>query len=471
MIKYLVFVFLLLVFVVGRKWHTSQRSFNQLYDLQNEHFEVFYDYLDLETKRLEELKINIITIKKWYGQKITTENVHNHISIVKRMTFLHHHLKIDELLNNKQSIEVLNKIDEHKDFIRDYIYIIFQSLRRLQRFYGVIASDMAANRSYDDIIFGDPFNACECFVMAEYCMKLYDMYGVIDWAVEAYKKWQAEGRPECIDTEMLYRYIVTSSAFTGFNFQKVLSSKEPYIKHIEKFEQHFSLMKNDLVDMHERRAYDVLDEYNRARGIELFYGFEFINICKSDISLRTLTKGSKCRYQTKNSHYRLLIPFEEEDINSDPSIKIYHNFLFEEEISKIKTKAMERMIETEKNTSSGSVNNEFYRLGRISWLSNEYAENNLSALNTRIELLTEFTVDTAESYQYNKEYGNRLITVILYLSDLEKDGCTMFPMLKVIAPVEKGTALVWQNLHKSNGTGHHTAQLKGNKWNKCFIII
>jgi hypothetical protein len=47
----------------------------------------------------------------------------------------------------------------------------------------------------------------------------------------------------------------------------------------------------------------------------------------------------------------------------------------------------------------------------------------------------------------------------------------MFPMLKVIAPVEKGTALVWQNLHKSNGTGHHTAQLKGNKWNKCFIII
>jgi hypothetical protein len=51
--------------------------------------------------------------------------------------------------------------------------------------------------------------------MAEYCMKLYDMYGVIDWAVEAYKKWQAEGRPECIDTEMLYRYIVTSSAFTG----------------------------------------------------------------------------------------------------------------------------------------------------------------------------------------------------------------------------------------------------------------
>jgi hypothetical protein len=57
------------------------------------------------------------------------------------------------------------------------------------------------------------------------------------------------------------------------------------------------------------------------------------------------------------------------------------------------------MIETEKNTSSGSVNNEFYRLGRISWLSNEYAENNLSALNTRIELLTEFTVDTAESYQ------------------------------------------------------------------------
>lgn len=52
-----------------------------------------------------------------------------------------------------------------------------------------------------------------------------------------------------------------------------------------------------------------------------------------------LTKYSKCRYQTNNSPYRILMPFKEEDINSDPCIRIYHDVIYDEEILHFKKMA------------------------------------------------------------------------------------------------------------------------------------
>jgi len=57
MFKYLVVVSSLLIFVEAeQRWHTSQITLTKLYDLQNDHFNVLNKYLDLETKRLDELK-------------------------------------------------------------------------------------------------------------------------------------------------------------------------------------------------------------------------------------------------------------------------------------------------------------------------------------------------------------------------------------------------------------------------------
>jgi len=57
MFKYLALVSsLLLIVEAGQKWHTSQIMLAKLYNLQNDHFNILDKYLDLETKRLEELK-------------------------------------------------------------------------------------------------------------------------------------------------------------------------------------------------------------------------------------------------------------------------------------------------------------------------------------------------------------------------------------------------------------------------------
>lgn len=51
--------------------------------------------------------------------------------------------------------------------------------------------------------------------MAKYCLEGNDMYGVLEWAVEAYEKWEGDGRPECVNTDILNYFIVSSSVYTG----------------------------------------------------------------------------------------------------------------------------------------------------------------------------------------------------------------------------------------------------------------
>lgn len=50
--------------------------------------------------------------------------------------------------------------------------------------------------------------------MAKFCLKNGDMYGVIDWATQAYNKW-LDGRPKSVDKEELEYLFTSASMFTG----------------------------------------------------------------------------------------------------------------------------------------------------------------------------------------------------------------------------------------------------------------
>lgn len=57
MFKYLIVVSLFLIYAESKqKWHSSQIALNQLFDLQNEQFDAVKKYVELETKRLDELQ-------------------------------------------------------------------------------------------------------------------------------------------------------------------------------------------------------------------------------------------------------------------------------------------------------------------------------------------------------------------------------------------------------------------------------
>ncbi|XP_022182993.1 prolyl 4-hydroxylase subunit alpha-2-like isoform X2 [Myzus persicae] len=462
----------------------------KLYDLQNDHFNALDKYLDLETKRIEELKNCVAAVYEWRDHKKTDQHfLHDHLDVIKVMTQMQHHFsKIEDLINNKQSTEALHHIDKHKDLSGDHVLWAHQALRRLQLFYAIPASDMAAGRINEKII-GDRMDACECFVMAKYCSEGNDIYGVLDWAVEAYTKWESDGRPECVNIDILNYFIASSSVYTGFDFMNLVNpSGSNYQEYTEKCVRYYHLIRNELFELEKERIMDVMGVYNRLQGNTIEN--EFRHLCKRGVS-RTLKKYLKCRYQTNNLFYRILMPFKEEDINSEPFIKIYHDVLYDDEILKIKTASLENMRDAHiRTTGTNTALKERSRSGQVNWINEHDAVEYLDALNTRVESFTGFSAKTAEQYQVvnyglgghylphhdtfqkgteNVMFGNRLVTVLFYLTDVQNDGYTAFPMLDIIAPAEKGSALVWHNLNMSNGklcyeTLHGSCPLlKGNK--------
>lgn len=138
-------------------------------------------------------------------------------------------------------------------------------------------------------------------------------------------------------------------------------SESNYQEYTDKFVKYYRFIKNELFELEKGTAMDEMEvgisscknnnyyenykwkTYIKCIDLKYFHENEIVKefryLCKHGV-LRTLTKYSKCRYQTNNLFYRILMPFKEEDINTDPLIKIYHDVLYNDEILKIKTMSL-----------------------------------------------------------------------------------------------------------------------------------
>lgn len=69
----------------------------------------------------------------------------------------------------------------------------------------------------------------------------------------------------------------------------------------------------------------------------------------------------------------------------------------------------------------------------------------------------------------NAHHGNRIATALLYMSDVEAGGETVFTEINLSVPPEKGSILFWFNLHRNGSVFKNTKHascpvLSGSKW-------
>nr|XP_041630374.1 prolyl 4-hydroxylase subunit alpha-2 isoform X3 [Drosophila kikkawai] len=206
--------------------------------------------------------------------------------------------------------------------------------------------------------------------------------------------------------------------------------------------------------------------------------------------------GLHCFYNFNTTSFLRLAPLKVEQVGLHPQVLLYHEVLSPREITSIIRIATQRM-KVAKTTNKVKTNSKtHYRTAKYHWIVKEMTKLG-RRIKRRIGDMTGFDLQSSESYQvinyaigghYGPHYdffnfstdhskrkndyrtgGDRIATVLFYLSDVEQGGATAFPTARYIVYPRAGTALFWHNLDtEGNGDllSRHTAcaVISGSKW-------
>jgi len=196
-----------------------------------------------------------------------------------------------------------------------------------------------------------------------------------------------------------------------------------------------------------------------------------------------------CWYKT--DHPMLAIkPAKVERIYPDPEFLLFRGAVHDYEIDRIKQLANPILSRaTVHNPKTGKIEFADYRVSKSAWLD-EYDDPLVDIMSRRIESYTGLSMETAEKLQvanyglgghYDTHFdfgrqknmkrpnGNRIATMLFYMSNVERGGATVFTNIGQAVFPSKGDAVFWYNLHR-DGTGdfltRHAAcpVLIGEKW-------
>ncbi|NXT43924.1 P4HA3 hydroxylase, partial [Pelecanoides urinatrix] len=200
-----------------------------------------------------------------------------------------------------------------------------------------------------------------------------------------------------------------------------------------------------------------------------------------------------CSYETNGSPYLLLQPAKKEVVWIRPYVALYHDFISDAEAETIKGLAgpwLQRSV-----VASGEKQQKAeYRISKSAWLK-DTADPVVRALEQRIAAVTGLDLrppyaeylqvvnyglgghyephfDHATSRKsplYRMKSGNRIATVMIYLSTVEAGGSTAFIYANFSVPVVKNAALFWWNLRRNGDGDGDTLHagcpvLAGDKW-------
>ncbi|KAH8407150.1 hypothetical protein KR222_009367 [Zaprionus bogoriensis] len=222
----------------------------------------------------------------------------------------------------------------------------------------------------------------------------------------------------------------------------------------------------------------------------------------------------RCGYLTETHPFLLLAPLKVEELSHDPLLVLYHEVIYQSEIdviAELTKNKITRATVTGQNSSvrSNSRTSQFTFLPktrhkvlqtidrRVEDMTNlNMSESWLELCHIKMRINTILTAEYAEDHQFSNygigghyaqhmdwfypnafetnqvnspEMGNRIATVLFYLTDVAQGGGTAFPVLKQLLKPQKYAVAFWYNLHASGVGDVRTMHgacpiISGSKW-------
>ncbi|ODN01138.1 Prolyl 4-hydroxylase subunit alpha-2, partial [Orchesella cincta] len=214
-----------------------------------------------------------------------------------------------------------------------------------------------------------------------------------------------------------------------------------------------------------------------------------------------LTAALKCRLKTDTSPYLLISPLKIEEQSHDPYVVIVHDFITSSQADEIIKLGKPKLFRSRHRHHQDEVMDvvSHKRVSQNAWIK-DWEHPLMHKVTRRVYLVTGLKAiqpKEAEDYQianyglgglyvphtdhlmnnpdksiyspWERFVGDRIATLMIYLSDVDGGGATVFTRAGVTLWPEKGAAAFWWNLDKSgigdDNTRHGACPvLHGNKW-------
>ncbi|XP_030629246.1 prolyl 4-hydroxylase subunit alpha-2-like [Chanos chanos] len=187
-----------------------------------------------------------------------------------------------------------------------------------------------------------------------------------------------------------------------------------------------------------------------------------------------------CRYSTGGGNPRLIYaPVKEEEESDNPPIIRYYDVLSEKEIEILKSLSRPKRLcingncaalNDEEDPVIGRVNQRIADITGLDMESSELLQVANYGIGGRFEPHYDAKVKFRENFQRKFVlFLSRMATVLIYLSDVEVGGATVFPEVGVALKPQKGSAVLWFNLLRNGRMDDNALHAGcpvfiGNKW-------
>ncbi|KPI92760.1 Prolyl 4-hydroxylase subunit alpha-2 [Papilio xuthus] len=415
---------------------TAISDLEPLLETQKKIIDDLNEYVQKEEKRLGVLKKQINAYNREHEMAMADidnylGNPINAFTLIKRLTtdfnFIQNRIKLGTAFvgNETSNIDVRYPTDED-------LTGAAQALTRLQNTYQLDIKELAQGR-LNGIVYRTPLTASDCYELGRILYNVKDYKNSLRWMEESLVKYKEENE--------------------DYNFTEVMVEEETFLQK-------------------EKKVYEAL--------------------CRGEMIVPSqISRKLKCSYLTKNHPFLKLAPIKREQIYIAPDVFVYHGVMSDEEIKCIKDMAKPRFKRATVRSANGGVMSADYRISKSAWLKDEESEV-VARVSQRVADFTGLTMASAELLQvvnygigghYDSHYdftlktdlpyesadGNRIATVLFYMSEVAQGGATVFTQLGLSVFPVKSSALVWLNLHPSGegdlSTRHAACPvLRGSKW-------